>query len=364
MISTSYPEDFRDWRGVFIKNMVWSLSNKNGVSLSLWSPPGEKPQGVSYAPLPEESEWLRNLMNAGGIAHVIRSRRLVSVGMIVKLLYLLRRAYKRETTIDVIHVNWLQNAIPLWGIRKPAVISVLGNDFGLLDLPGMTKLLRWVISQRKCILAPNGEWMVPELERRFGDIAQVCYIPFGVDSSWLSIKREPDLEQPRKWLVISRVTVNKIGPLFDWGMDFFKKNDELHLFGPLQADITVPEWVNYHGPATPAELLEQWFPQAAGLITLSRHDEGRPQVILETMASGLPVLASDISAHANVITHKKSGWLASSREDFHEGLVWLSKPSNNNRTGKAAREWILQDIGTWDDCADRYIEAYQSVIKR
>jgi len=204
--------------------------------------------------------------------------------------------------------------------------------------------------------------MVPELKKRFGDIAQVVSIPLGVDSRWFKIVRKPVSTAPRKWLAIFRITKNKIGPLFTWGERLFTQDDELHLFGPMQEEVTLPPWVHYHGAVSPQDLLEQWFPNAAGLITLSRHDEGRPQVILEAMASGMPVLASRLPAHEGMIRHQDTGWLATSKQDFREGLSWLSDQANNERTGTAAREWILRNVGTWDDCADRYIRAYQSVL--
>ncbi|UUZ69987.1 glycosyltransferase [Polaromonas sp. P2-4] len=122
--------------------------------------------------------------------------------------------------------------------------------------------------------------------------------------------------------------------------------------------------MQYHGPTHPADLLQQWFPQACGLITLSRHDEGRPQVMLEAMAAGLPVLASDLPAHRDMVQHRQTGWLAASRDELCQGLDWLEDPVNNLHTGQAARKWIKNSIGTWDDCAGRYAAAYQSLLER
>lgn len=360
--STTYPADPKDWRGTFIGNLVSRLADREGIRLSLWSPPGYFPDKVTYAPYPRESAWLKELMDAGGIAQIIRTRTFMSTGVILKLLHLLRKVYSRSSDADVIHVNWLQNALPLWGIKKPAVISVLGSDFGLLRMPGMIRLLRLVFAQRRCILAPNAEWMVPELEKRFGDVAHIRCIPFGVDSGWFSINRKHVADMPRKWLVISRVTRDKIGELFTWGDGLFGGEDELHLFGPQVDNLAMPGWVHYHGPAAPLDLVEQWFPDAAGLISLSRHDEGRPQVIIEAMAANLPVLASDLPAHRNVIAHKKTGWLAPSKDSFCAGLKWLSEPGNNRKVGLAAREWARRDIGMWDECADRFKSAYEWVV--
>ena len=43
----------------------------------------------------------------------------------------------------------------------------------------------------------------------------------------------------------------------------------------MQESADLPDWVNYHGPASPGTLCREWFPSAHGLITLSQHAEGR-----------------------------------------------------------------------------------------
>jgi len=363
MSSTSYPESLQDWRGRFIANQAGALARRRDVNLSLWAPPGELPAGVVAATTPADARWLGHLSRQGGIAHLLRTRKALAAGTVLALLARLGRAYRRQTT-DVVHVNWLQNALPLWGTTTPALITVLGSDFGLLRLPGMKALLRSVLRQRRAILAPNAEWMRPLLEQAFGDLAEIRPIAFGVDDHWFEVTRQPAAGNMRHWLAVTRLTRDKIGDLFAWGEGFFNDTRQLHLFGPMQETLELPSWVRYHGPTHPADLLENWFPRACGLITLSRHDEGRPQVMLEAMASGLPVLASDLPAHRDMVQHRVTGWLAASREELLHGLEWLEDPVHNQTTGQAARDWIKESIGTWDGCAGRYAAAYQSLLER
>jgi glycosyltransferase involved in cell wall biosynthesis len=362
MSSTSYPESPQDWSGRFIVNMAAALSRRNDLSLSLWAPRGELPAGVSGVTTPSDALWLGRLSQQGGIAHLLRNRKALAAATILTLLMRLGRVYRRQPA-DLVHVNWLQNALPLWGTKTPALITVLGTDFALLRLPGMKALLRAVVRQRRAILAPNADWMRPALEKAFGDLAEIRPIPFGVDDPWFEVVRHPPSDKTRHWLAITRLTQKKIGDLFNWGDGLFGQERQLHLFGPMQEQIELPAWVQYHGPTHPAELLQQWFPQACGLITLSRHDEGRPQVMLEAMAAGLPVLASDLPAHRDMVQHRQTGWLAASRDEFCQGLDWLEDPVQNQQTGQAARKWIKDSIGTWDDCAGRYASAYRSLLE-
>ncbi len=304
------------------------------------------------------------MLKTGGIAHIIRTKGIFGAVTIFRLMKSLRYVYTRESNVDMVHVYWLQNCLPLWGKKTPAVISVLGSDYGMLKLPSMRLILRSVLRQRNAIIAPNAEWMVPALDKSFGDIAEIRPIPFGVDERWFTLQENVSKNNKSHWITVTRITHNKIGDLFKWGKGIFGEDHMLHLFGPMQETLSIPEWVVYHGPVSPDELWSKWFPLCSGLITLSRHDEGRPQVMLEAMAAGLPVIASDIPAHLDIIKHGESGWIVSTPQDLKDAISFFNTREAVSRTGESARSWVLKNIGTWDDCAERYITAYQDLLGR
>jgi len=320
LISTSYPKDDNDWAGRFIKDMLAALSRKKNIDLHVWCPPGKLPDNVTYAATANEANWLSRLASQGGIAHLLQNKPVLAAPSIVRLLYYLHRVYRRYRTADLLHTNWLHNALPLGNRSQPALVTVLGTDFGLLQKKAVTGLLKSTLSNRPCIVAPNAEWMVSELTQKLGHSARIQPVPFGIEESWFKLKREIKSGQTRKWLVVLRLTQKKIGSLFDWGRHITQHGDELHLLGPMQEQLRIPEWVHYHGPTFPDALQREWFPHASGLITLSQHDEGRPQVILEAMASGLPVIASNQAAHADIINDRETGYLINSESDFSLAL--------------------------------------------
>lgn len=362
MVSTSYPRDANDWRGIFIRHLAFALARRPGIDLTLWAPPGEIPPNARYLADGSEARWLAQLMEAGGISHLMRSHKLRSVLAPVQLMRMLHRAYRRDASPSLYHVNWLQCAIPLPADGKPLLLTVLGNDMKLLRLPFVTGLVRRALRGRSAAICPNAAWMRDPLQAAFGDLAAIEPVAFGIDPIWYGI-RPAVSAGPDRWLAVTRLTRDKLGPLFEWSEPLFRSGArELHLFGPMQEEVSIPEWVHYHGPATAAELSGRWFPQAKGLITLSRHAEGRPQVMLEAMAAGLPIIASRTSAHASLVRHGTTGFLCDAPADYAEALHQLEEPGANRRMGEAAREAIRSEVGTWDDCAARYAALYEKLI--
>jgi glycosyltransferase involved in cell wall biosynthesis len=364
LLSTSYPRDAADWRGVFIRQMVDALVRSGDIQLRVWAPPGELPASAIDVTTPAESTWLAKLMSAGGISHLLRQGGPNALLAPLRLLRMLASAYRRQADVDIYHVNWLQCALPLPDNGKPVLITALGNDLKLLRLPFVRHLLRRAMRRRRVAICPNAEWMQAPLQAAFGDIAEVIPVSFGIDERWYAIERHLSTAQPKYWLAVTRLTADKLGPLFEWSKNHFANGTrELHLFGPMQESIDIPDWVHYHGAASPQQLASQWFPGACGLITLSRHAEGRPQVMLEAMAAGLPIIASVMPAHAALVEPGKNGMLCDSAEAYHQALEKLEDTAANQHLGEAARQLAADRFGTWDDCARRYIKIYRKLLE-
>jgi len=363
-VATSYPADNSDWRGVFIKHLAFALAEREDIELSMWTPPGPTPPHANSISTPPENLWLRQLMHSGGIAHTMRSGGAGALLQPIRLLRFLRKLFEREQDIDLYHLNWLQTAIPLPGKGQPALITVLGTDLKLLGVPLVRQSLRRVMRKRAVTICPNAEWMVGPLRSAFGDLATIEAVPFGIDPVWFELERAPDHDNP-KWLVVTRLTRDKLGPLFEWSRPLFEgSNRQLHLIGPMQEALPVPAWVHYHGSASPEQLAQRFFPTAHGLITLSEHAEGRPQVMLEAMAARLPIIASDMPAHAGIVEDHATGFLCNNVSAYASALAQLEEPPVNQQFGETSRTWVKTEIGTWTDCAQRYVNLYTQLKAR
>lgn len=364
MTATSYPSADTDWQGLFIREMLAGLDRADDTNLSYWGPPGPLPGDVEYLGSESDQQFLRQLAEHGGIAHLIRSSPVRGLVYGLRLTRRLRRVLlAKRSEIDVLHLNWLQTALAMPGKGNRALITVLGTDYKLLEIPGIAALLRNRCSGNRIVLAPNAEWMVAKLAAVFeGRVSQVKCVPLGIDQRFYDVRSAPGT-LPRRWITVSRLTHAKIGPLLAWTEGLAAQGEEFHLFGPMQEEMTLPAWIQYHGPVTPNTLIRDWYPQATAMVTLSQHDEGRPQVLLEAMAAGLPVIASRLPAHDDLLDSADGGILVGSEEEFRAAIQSLSVDENRAAFSARARQSIKAAYGTWDDCAGRYRELYRDLMR-
>ena len=81
------------------------------------------------------------------------------------------------------------------------------------------------------------------------------------------------------------------------------------------------------------------------------------------MAAGLPIIASDMPAHASIVFDGETGRLCDSVESYVSALEAVEDAQVNRRLGAAARSWAAGEIGTWDDCAARYARIYNQLLE-
>lgn len=345
--------------------MLAGLARSAETKVSYWGPAGPLPDDVDYLGTESDKVFLQRLADQGGIAHLIRTRPALGLSRGIGVLRRLRRVLRdHHNSNDVFHLNWLQSALAIPGRGNRVLVTVLGTDYKLLEIAGIAAILRNRLSRNRVILAPNAEWMVPELETAFGSsVDKVACVPLGIDQQFYDISSAPD-QSTRRWITVLRLTRAKIGPLFEWTKDVAGPNDEFHLFGPMQEKMTLPPWIRYHGPVTPDTLIRDWYPQATAMVTLSQHDEGRPQVLLEAMASGLPVIASRLPAHTDLLKSTEGGILVNSQEEFSAALRSASDTTTRAARSAAARQFIKAAYGTWDNCAARYQDLYTDLMRK
>ncbi len=107
-----------------------------------------------------------------------------------------------------------------------------------------------------------------------------------------------------------------------------------------------------------------WLPMAH-LFILPSHEEGSSNALLEAMASGVPVIATQVGGNADAIIPGITGILVPVHSPAALGaaiLAMATNPDMRAKMAKAARQDIARRF-TWERCLDDYEALYHSAIK-
>ncbi|MGV3772933.1 MAG: glycosyltransferase [Verrucomicrobiales bacterium] len=110
--------------------------------------------------------------------------------------------------------------------------------------------------------------------------------------------------------------------------------------------------------------VERYY-NACDLTALPSLFEGTPNVALESMACGVPVIASDVSDNAYVIPHNRAGLIFPSGDESalaRNICRLLSDDAMRQRLGQSARDWVLTEF-TGRRLADKTADVYEEVLR-
>jgi glycosyltransferase involved in cell wall biosynthesis len=108
----------------------------------------------------------------------------------------------------------------------------------------------------------------------------------------------------------------------------------------------ISEFFRDFGEIPPRELNKIY--NMADIFCLPSHSEGMANVVVEAMASGLPVLTTSVGGHAELVNNGATGILIPSQQPgsiAEQLLALLDNARLRTGLGTAAREFILKDWG-------------------
>lgn len=194
---------------------------------------------------------------------------------------------------------------------------------------------------------------------------RIIEIPGGIDSSWL-VDQTTLSTKPIRFIFVGRYErrkgIQELSAAILQNLHW-KEHATFRFIGPIPKAKHIPlPHVSYAGVIRDETLLQQELRQADILLCPS-HSEGMPNVILEGMASGLAILATDVGA-VQLLVDANNGILLSKVSIFglSQGINHLLRlQSNQLQAMKQASLNRVQQF-TWDRIAQQTLDAIQRIV--
>jgi glycosyltransferase involved in cell wall biosynthesis len=140
----------------------------------------------------------------------------------------------------------------------------------------------------------------------------------------------------------------------DWRLRIAGDGPEREKLTALVAELSLHERVEFLG-WTQREALPALY-QSADIFVFPSYDEGMPNVVLEALASGLPIVATRIAGNEQLVVHGENGALVptGNPQAFADSLRPLISSSEIRREmGKKSRELAVSKF-SWSRGAEAY----------
>lgn len=383
VLSTSFPLQKYSVSGVFVERLVHAMSKHYRLTVITPCDDGSSIKASDtpyflncfrYAP----RSWQVLAHGPGGIFSAIhRNHFLLALvpGLVLSMFFscLLKAKGKQ-----IIFANWSVCGFiagivgRLHGI--PVVTAFRGSDVNLVKHSFFNHYLlaiTIILSQRSVAVSAA---LAKVLSHRYPRLAKrIHMIPNGVDDDLLYLERLP----PRSEIKLRLVFIGNLIPLK--GVDTI-----LQALATLPSDISlkivgegvqrkalekicmtfnIDQRVDFTG-ALPPESIPVILMESDALI-LASYSEGRPNVVLEGLAAGLAVIATNIEGTSELIMEGQTGLLfpPGDEDALRSCIQRLYQDLALCRLlGERGRQWIKEQGLLWQNTATAYADLFEKVI--
>lgn len=387
MITTSFPLREQESSGVFVLRLVEALQTSSRSFVEVVTPAPSFPTPINlrqditiktfrYAP-----RRLQKLAHEpGGLPVAINSPHVIWLFPFLVSLFL--SCYSSGRRNDLIHANWsVLGAISgLIGklLKKPVVTTLRGEDISRSERSALFRyFLNSCLQTNRRIICVSEE-MAVSLRARFPKHRdKVIFIPNGVSSEFFKIQRDYNQQKspptltaiiigsliPRKSVATAISAIAAMPENLRPHLRIIGDGEELADLSGHAKSLGVSNVVHFMGSVPPDKVLGCL--KQADIFLLCSLSEGRPNVLLEAMASALPIIATDISGVRELIEDNKQGLLFPPRNHLmlSEKLVTLcSSPALRKSLSEASRKKVSELGISWEATANAYYTIYSDIL--
>lgn len=296
---------------------------------------------------------------------------------------------------DVIHAHWLLpngfiGAVLSKIFKIPLVITLHGSDiFVSKQNPFFKMLAKWTLKQTSMVTSVTPAFM-PDLAAFGVPRERRCLIPNGINAEEFSRPPQKHLTDLRKKLEIpaDHLIIFALGRIvlkkgFDILIQAFpciqeKVPQATLLIGGDGSDLQrlkalakkkgVSDRIRFPGSINRL-MIPKYFHLCdlfvlPAIVDPSGNVDGCPIVILEAMACGKPVVASQISGIPVVVKDGKTGILVAEKnvEELAGALITLlTNHRKREQLGQAGQQRILKEL-TWNKITKQFKDVYQDCV--
>ncbi len=374
--------------GVFIKHRAIALAQQPNLNLRVVAPVPYFPKSLNFGFVPVHWQRMACLPEQEVIAGLATSHPRYfnppKVGMRYYADWMARGAratverLHRETPIDLIDAHYVYPdgaaAVQLGAaLNVPVCISARGTDINLFStLPHIRPLIVDALQRAQGIVAVSDALKNCMVELGLA-AEKIAVIRNGIDAQYFyprdraAVRQKLGLPPDAKIIV----TVSALVPLkgIDRLIDAMLSLDaRLYVIGQgperaaLQARIAqhnLTERIMLVG-AKPQTELGDWY-AAADVFALASHREGCPNVVVEALACGTPVVASDVGGISELVTDARFGLLIAADEANAQGFAARLQTALQKDW---SRDVIAASGGArgWDDVAQDVLSYWQTRV--
>jgi L-malate glycosyltransferase len=394
-VTSAYPEGRDDARGIFIQRIARGLV-REGLEVTVLAPgTPSAPQRslVDGVPVERAPYWVRSRQRLatglGGIVPNLRAHPGWALQVPSLVGALVRGALRLASAADIVHAHWTYPA-GIAGVAAakrhhiPLVVTSHGGD---LNLTRRSRLLRSV-SGRVARAADACVAVSDDLAEQFRSLGlapeQISVIPYGVDLIEEATGDAPIAATvPDELLTFDGFRLIYVGSLIPRKsvQTVLEAHHRLQSSGRVVCSVIVgdgPDRANLERLARARSLDHVWFVESqppvqvprwlsiADALVLPSRSEGRPNVVLEAMAAGVPVLATDIPGTRELVREGETGLLfpvgdSQALADCVDRLI--DSPDAARLMGERSRVRVELDRLTTAHIAKSHIALYERVIK-
>lgn len=402
MVTSSYPRFPGDTVGTFLAPIAAGLAARGHEVhvVAPWHPRvtrGPEEGGVRfhwfrYAPL----RRLQIFGYAEALEADVRLRRTVWVAAPLALAagWLVACRVGRVRDATVMHGHWVVPGGVIAAAAaagRPVVVSLHGSDVYVAERHRVARIAaRWVFSRAAWVTACSRD--LAERARRLGAPAeQTTVVPYGVDAN----RFKPDEDARRRWrgalglgdetplvVAVGRF-VRKKG--FEYLLDAVAAlaprwpglvlalagaGDLVDELRNRAARLGIADTVRFLGLVSHAEMPSLLAAADLVVVPSVRDDagnvDGLPNVVLEALASGTPLVATPAGGIAEIATDGETALIVPERDPAALARAMerlLAEPEARRRLGDRARTLVAREHD-WSRTAARFEAIYDFVVSR